>query len=56
MGLRLARIAVTRAIRLVLDRIAEHDRALGKLIVTTIRTGTLCAYLPDDRFPVAWRL
>jgi len=51
-----ARIAVTKAIRLSLNKIAENDASLGKLLSTTIKTGTVCAYVPDDRFPIAWRL
>ena len=50
------RIAVTKAIRLSLNKIAENDASLGKLLSTTIKTGTVCAYVPDDRFPVCWRL
>jgi hypothetical protein len=51
-----ARIAVTRAIRLALAKIAENDPAMGKLLSTTIKTGTVCSYVPDDRFPVSWNL
>jgi hypothetical protein len=51
-----ARIAVTKAIRLSLSKIAENDASLGKLLSTTIKTGTVCAYVPDDRFPITWRL
>jgi len=51
-----ARIAVTKAIRLSLNKIAENDASLGKLLSTTIKTGTVCAYVPDDRFLVTWRL
>jgi tetratricopeptide (TPR) repeat protein len=51
-----ARIAVTRAIRLALGKIADHDAELGKLLSTTIRTGTVCSYAPDHRFPVSWKL
>jgi tetratricopeptide (TPR) repeat protein len=51
-----ARSAVTRAIRLALERISEQDRDLGRLLSTTIKTGAVCAYMPDDRFPVSWRL
>ena len=50
------RIAVTKAIRLSLHKIAENDASLGKLLSTTIKTGTVCAYVPDDRFPISWRL
>ena len=51
-----ARVAVTRAIRLPLDRISKQDRNLGKLLSTTIKTGAVCSYTPDERFPVSWRL
>src|SRR5208282_1035407 len=51
-----ARIAVTKAIRLSLTKIAENDASLGKLLFATIKTGTFCAYVPDDRFPISWRL
>jgi tetratricopeptide (TPR) repeat protein len=51
-----ARAAVTRAIRLALERISQHDRDLGRLLSTTIKTGVVCSYVPDDRFPVSWRL
>jgi hypothetical protein len=50
-----ARSAVTRAIRLAMERISEQDRELGRLLSTTIKTGTVCSYLPDDRFPVSWK-
>jgi tetratricopeptide (TPR) repeat protein len=51
-----ARTAVTRAIRSALERISEQDRDLGRLLSTAIKTGTVCSYLPDERFPVSWRL
>src|SRR5258708_27496722 len=51
-----ARVAVTRAIRLALERISEQNRDLGRLLSTTIKTGALCSYVPDDRVPVYWRL
>jgi tetratricopeptide (TPR) repeat protein len=51
-----ARIAVTKAIRLSLGKVAENNPALGKLLSTAIKTGTVCAYVPDDRFPITWRL
>jgi predicted P-loop ATPase len=51
-----ARIAVTRAIRLALERISNQDRDLGKLLSTTIKTGSVCSYTPDERFSVSWRL
>jgi tetratricopeptide (TPR) repeat protein len=51
-----ARISVTRAIRAAMVRIAEQSPALGSHLEATIRTGTYCAYLPDPRAPIAWRL
>ena len=51
-----ARVAVTRAIRLALNRISEQNPGLGRLLSSTIKTGGVCSYLPDNRFPVSWRL
>jgi CheY-like chemotaxis protein len=51
-----ARINVTRAIKAVLDRIAEHSPALGKHFEATLRTGTFCSYVPDPRSPLRWEL
>jgi tetratricopeptide (TPR) repeat protein len=51
-----ARVAVTRAIRLALRKIAESNPALGKLLSATIRTGAVCGYVPDNRSPVRPKL
>ena len=51
-----ARVNVTRAIRGVLKRVEEHDAALGAELATTVRTGTFCAFEPDPRRPVTWRV
>ena len=51
-----ARVAVTKAIRLALVRISEQNRDLGRLLSTTIKTGAICSYVPDDKVPVSWRL
>jgi hypothetical protein len=51
-----ARVAVTRAIRLAITRVADHHPQLGEHLDHAVRTGTYCAYLPDPRFPTAWRL
>ena len=51
-----ARVSVTRAIRFAMGRIREHSPQLGEHLDRTARTGTSCAYLPDPRVPVAWRL
>jgi hypothetical protein len=49
-----ARVAVTRAVRQAIARIAEHHTALGEHLEHSIRTGTYCAYEPDPRAPVTW--
>src|SRR6266850_2219937 len=51
-----ARVSVTRAIRRVLDRIADRSPALGAHLTATIRTGQYCAYTPDPRSPIRWEL
>ena len=50
-----ARSAVTRAMRHALARIRKHHAPLGDHLARTIRTGTYCVYLPDTRFPMAWK-
>ncbi len=51
-----ARAAVTRAVRQAITRIADHHPQLGEHLNRTIRTGTYCAYMPDPRALVGWRL
>jgi hypothetical protein len=51
-----ARVSVTRALRYAIDRIGEHDPALGEHLRRGVRTGTFCAYTPSSRDPVAWAL
>lgn len=51
-----ARASVTRAIRHAMKRIAEHHEPLGTHLERTVRTGTYCVYLPDDRVPARWRV
>jgi AAA ATPase-like protein len=51
-----ARVNATRAIRGAVKRIAEHHPDLGRELDATVRTGTFCAYEPDPRHPVAWRI
>jgi hypothetical protein len=50
-----ARVAVTRAVRQAIVRIAQHDAPLGEHLQHAIRTGTYCAYEPDPLAPVTWR-
>jgi len=42
-----ARINITRAIKVALERIAEHNPALATLLTSSIRTGTFCSYTTD---------
>jgi tetratricopeptide (TPR) repeat protein len=49
-----ARQSVSRALKTVVDRITEHDPALGALFSRCIKTGTFCSYHPDLNFPIAW--
>jgi hypothetical protein len=51
-----ARVNVTRAIKVALERIAEHNPALAALLTKSIRTGTFCCYTPDPRLPAVWQL
>ena len=50
-----ARLSVTRAIRLALDRIGEHSPTLGAHLNSTVRTGTYCSYRPDTRLAIDWQ-
>lgn len=49
-----ARVNVTRAIRAVLDRIAEHSQALSEHFGRALKTGQFCVYEPGDG--VRWQL
>ena len=51
-----ARVNVTKAIKAAMTKIGEHSPALGRHLVSTIRTGTFCSYVPDPRIPTAWQL
>jgi hypothetical protein len=51
-----ARVAVRKAVASAIDRIAEVDAALARLLTDTISTGTACCYDPDPSRPVSWRL
>jgi tetratricopeptide (TPR) repeat protein len=51
-----ARASVTRAVRQAMVRIREHSSPLGEHLDRAIRTGTYCAYLPDSRVPLVWKL
>jgi hypothetical protein len=51
-----ARISATRAIRIAIRLIQEHDRGLGRHLGVTIKTGTFCSYVPDPEVRVTWSL
>jgi hypothetical protein len=48
-----ARSAVTRVVKAALNRILDHDAALGRHLTTSIKTGTFCSYAPDEP-PAPW--
>ncbi len=51
-----ARVAVTRAIKYAIDKIAAHDATLAEHLRASVRTGTLVSYRPSSRDPVVWEL
>ena len=51
-----ARLSVSKALRGVISKIAEHDRALGEHLNATVRTGYYCSYTPDPRAARTWKL
>lgn len=50
-----ARVAVTKATRLALARIARALPALGAHLDATVRTGYYCSYTPDPLLRIQWR-
>jgi hypothetical protein len=51
-----ARASVTRSVRQSMARIRDYHPTLGEHLDRAVRTGTYCAYLPDPRIPVKWKL
>jgi pimeloyl-ACP methyl ester carboxylesterase len=51
-----ARLTVTKRIKGVLERIGRRHPALGEHLTRTIRTGVLCAYLPEADEATHWVL
>jgi hypothetical protein len=51
-----ARVAVTKAIKAALEKIAERHPELGAHLSATIRRGYACAYVPDPRIRVDWKV
>jgi tetratricopeptide (TPR) repeat protein len=50
-----ARLSVWHAIKSALEKIAVGNPDLGRLLSTTIKTGSVCVYRPDPRFPIVWQ-
>jgi hypothetical protein len=51
-----SRSTVTKGIRGAIRVIQRADSALGRYLATHVRTGHLCVYVPDLRYPVVFRL
>ena len=49
-----ARQNVTRSVKMVLDRLGETSPDLASHLHRTIRTGTLCSYMPDPGAHIRW--
>ncbi len=50
-----ARLSVTRAIKVALQKISEHNEALGDLLSHSVRTGSFCSYIPGKLGPSSWQ-
>jgi non-specific serine/threonine protein kinase len=50
-----ARVNVTRTIKDALRRISRHHAILGRHLAASVRTGRLCAYVPDPGVSIEWR-
>jgi hypothetical protein len=51
-----ARLSVTRAIRIAIEKITERDPDLGRFLSKCIRTGTFCSYNPPLNSHQSWEL
>jgi hypothetical protein len=49
-----ARLNVTRAVRAATARVIEVVPEAGRVLDQRVRTGTYCAYEPDDSDDVRW--
>jgi AAA ATPase-like protein len=49
-----ARLAVTKAIKAALAKLAVAHPSLARHLGATVRRGIFCSYTPDPRRPVAW--
>src|SRR5262245_25079387 len=48
-----ARSTVRKVVKAALNRIRDHHAVLGRHLTTSIKTGTFCAYAPDEP-PTPW--
>jgi hypothetical protein len=49
-----ARLLVTQRIKAALKKVQNHNPSLGHHLSTCVRTGHLCAYVPDPGRPIEW--
>ena len=49
-----ARVAVMRAIKYAIDKLAEHDASLAEHLRLSVHTGTFCVYDPPSREAILW--
>jgi hypothetical protein len=51
-----ARLNVTRALRLLLKKIAAYHPSAAAHLASAIRTGKLCSYTPDPKLAIDWQV
>jgi hypothetical protein len=51
-----ARLNVTRALRLLLRKIAAYHPSAGGHLAASIKTGKFCSYAPDPRLAIDWKV
>ena len=49
-----ARLSVTSAIKVAIERVAQKHSRLAHHLSTAIRTGTYCCYRPNPQSTTAW--
>jgi hypothetical protein len=49
-----ARLAVTKRVRMAIERIARRHPGLADHLAARVRTGLFCVYHPDPERPIAW--
>jgi hypothetical protein len=51
-----ARVNVTRTVRQAIERVAQAAPEIGAHLARSVRTGLMCAYLPQPGEQVTWQL